>query len=228
MFRKQTVATPIAPVAPQIVERPAVRPEVEVGVTVPLLQNMAGGVAVMIGAVAAAWLVAPPATPDAALDLLATVLGWAAPLGFIVFAVATVFRAFRDEVHDAISLWALRHDSERARIDATRISELQKRVKELETAGLVEDRYSAETVADKILTNWYEHGLKPSRAECAKHGISRPDWEAANEILRAAGVMGDNGKILIDDGAEAWRRVLRQQDASHSWVLTKSGNFAKK
>lgn len=213
---------PPAPVAPE----KFLSSEVEQGVLVPQLQNLLGGLAVTV---AVEWLIylvwwrdVPPLDALAQMPALPGLTA-----GVLVWCVATVVRAFRDESGFLVAKWAERHDAARAVSDRAQLDALRAQVRELETRSLVSNRYAAQETAERILADWYEKRLPTSRAECLKRGMTRPDWDAAMKILRGAGVIGDNGQVLLADPDEAWRRVVRQQAASRSWQRTADGDFTK-
>jgi hypothetical protein len=221
---KQTVA-PIAQPTPAPAEY--LRFGRESGVSTPIIQNAWGGFAVALLVFIAAYVVNHFTAQLEVLELIDRVWIGAALTGSTVFALMTAVRMFRDEVSFIVANWAQAHDAEAAKVASARIEELERLLSEASKAGQVSHEYAAQVSAEKMLRWVFEDKLPISRTECMKRGMTRPDWDAATLLLRNAGVMGENGKLLIEDSAEAWRLVIRRTGASNHMIRSADGQFVK-
>jgi hypothetical protein len=206
----------------------------EVGVWVPAWQNLLGGFAMTLLVLTIGCWSSHPADLNGGLEVVARLLPVAAAAGVIVFCLAQLVRSFRDEVSYLVACWAERRNREVERAQALRIKMLEEEKAELAKEGQLGSRYAVYKTVELMLT-WWSGGLqagevqrKLSRRECdvALH-VRRVEWEAATDVLRKAGVVGDNGQVLSADYATAWSAVIRHMQASRTFVRTADGDFAQ-
>lgn len=194
-------------------------------VVVPVAQNVAGGFGAFILALIAA-LKLGNAPVRTAIEIALVVAG-------IVFGIAMLIRAFRDEAAIIIGHWAVRQD--RATQDELRrqIVALSAEMERLKKLNLLHDRFEAQAAAEQMIfdhfrgTNEKGQPLKINRTPAMSRGMTRAAWEAGTEILKRAGVVDQHGVIVATSYTVAMSAVLRHMAQSTTYVRTADGDFSK-
>jgi hypothetical protein len=190
------------------------------GVFIPLLQNLAGGIGAFLFIFIPLWYL-EVRTLDAAT--------YGALLGGLVFAIATMIRAFRDEVRYVVSAYGERQDRATRSALQAEVDQLRREVKELRSQGIITSKMSALMATERLLGDYYERHLDITRAPAMSRGYSRAQWDAAMVLLRAAQVVNDKGGVLVPTFAEAWARILHMQSAGMgSFAVTETGDVVRK
>lgn len=189
------------------------------GVTIPLAQNMLGG----LGAFLIVWIVAWRAgmEPKDSLTL-------AAVIGGLLFGVACVVRAFRDEVRFVLGAFGERQDKQTRAALQAEVNQLREEMKTLRSQGVITSKYTALMTAERLLGDYYERNLKITRPEALSRGYKRGDWDDAHKVLRAASVVDGHGVVKPATYAEAWAAVLRSQSSGMgTFAVTEHGDMVR-
>jgi outer membrane murein-binding lipoprotein Lpp len=189
------------------------------GVTIPLAQNALGGLgaALVVGIIG--WQVGMQT-----VDFLT--LG--AVVGGLLFGVACVVRAFRDEVRFVVGAYGERQDkATRAALEAE-VHQLRDELKAAHSQGVMSGKHVALMATERLLGDYYERHLDVTRAAATQRGYTRRQWDDAQKLLRAAGVVDGHGTLKAPTYAEAWAAVLRSQSAGMgSYVVTETGDMVR-
>jgi hypothetical protein len=190
------------------------------GVFIPLLQNLAGGVgAFLFVFIPLWWLDVIPA--DAAM--------YGVLLGGLVFAVATMIRAFRDEVRYVIAAYGERQDKATRQALQAEVVQLREEMKRLRSQGVVSSQYVTLMSCERLLGDYFERHLDITRLAAMKRGYTRAQWDAAMRLCRTAQVVNEKGAVLVPTFAEAWAKVLHAQSAGMgSYDVTGFGDLVRK
>jgi hypothetical protein len=217
----------------------ALTQNVERDVAVPLFQNFVGGVGVatVIMAVGLLWM----------RDLSVELLIWAGCCGLGAFGLASLVRAFRDEVsyvayHWARG-WAEGHMSQELDFLAEENERLQMLNRELNTANAQMSKYvrvDAPVEKPQPIEDAYTEPLRDALALCRFHeahgtitrekvmasGMKRAQWDSARRLLVDAGVTLNGSAIAIPSvTAMGMVRdfVSRQRQAVPGFVMPGQG-----
>ncbi len=190
-------------------------------VWVPLLQNVGGGFGVFVIALTGLWQVF-------GMDL-APAIKIAVALALIVFGFFTVIRAFRDEVAFVVAKWAAYHDrTVLAQRDAL-IADLQRQIIALREGEAPASAFELQTDARLLIARHYKERLPTGRREVlAAKLMTRPRWEGATELLRAAQCLDGHGDWTAPTYAAAWGRVVMHLEQSGKWVKARDGEWGKR
>ena len=163
-------------------------------VLVPLTQNIVGGVAVTgLGCIAV------QATTG---TITQAALMWCALAGGVVTCVITVLRFFGDD----FGLYRAAYNAGRRSRDA-QIAALQLQLSEAQDAAGFGDATPSATIGKRQEMAREAHanarliikvafaGDSISRAAMADRGVGQRDWERAMALLRAAGVLDEQGRL---------------------------------
>lgn len=214
---KQTVGTPTPDVLTpnQLYTR-----EYAQGVWIPLLQNLAGGIGAFLLIFIPLWYL-EVRTIDAAT--------YGALFGGLVFAVATMIRAFRDEVRYVMAAYGERQDKATRSALEAEVVQLREELKRLRSQGVVSSQYVTLMVTERLLGDYFERHLDITRTPSMARGYKRAEWDAAMRLCRTAQVVSDKGVVLASTFAEAWAKVLHVQSAGMgSYDVTGFGDLVRK
>jgi hypothetical protein len=189
------------------------------GVTIPLAQNMLGGLGAFLIVFIVAWRAGME--PKDSLTLAAVV-------GGLLFGVACVVRAFRDEVRFVLGAFGERQDkATRAALEAE-VRQLRDEMKVLRSQGVVNAKHEALAAAERLLGDYFERHLDMTRSAAMQRGYSRALWDAAQKVLRAASVVDGHGVVKPATYAEAWAAVLRSQSSGMgTFAVTEHGDVVR-
>lgn len=190
------------------------------GVTIPLAQNALGGAGAFLIVFIIGWQAGME--PKDSLTL-------AAVIGGLLFGVACVVRAFRDEVRFVLGAWGERQDkATRAALQAE-VHQLRDEMKVLRSQGVVNAKHEALAAAERLLGDYFERHLDMTRSAATQRGYTRALWDAAQKVLRAASVVDGHGAVKPATYAEAWAAVLRSQSAGMgTFAVTEHGDIVRK
>jgi len=189
------------------------------GVTIPLAQNMLGGLGAFLIVFIVAWRAGME--PKDSLTLAVVV-------GGLLFGVACVVRAFRDEVRFVLGAFGERQDkATRAALEAE-VRQLRDEMKVLRSQGVVNAKHEALAAAERLLGDYFERHLDMTRSAALQRGYSRALWDAAQKVLRAASVVDGHGVVKAATYAEAWAAVLRSQSSGMgTFAVTEHGDMVR-
>jgi hypothetical protein len=189
------------------------------GVTIPLAQNMLGGLGAFLIVFIVAWRAGME--PKDSLTL-------AAVIGGLLFGVACVVRAFRDEVRFVLGAFGERQDKQtRAALEAE-VRQLRDEMKVLRSQGVINAKHEALAAAERLLGDYFERHLDMTRSAAMQRGYSRALWDAAQKVLRAASVVDGHGVVKPATYAEAWAAVLRSQSSGMgTFAVTEHGDMVR-
>jgi len=187
-------------------------------IAVPFMQNLLGGLGV--GLLAFIGGIISELEPWTAGKLALTI-------GGVVFGIAMIIRAFRDEVRFVVAVWSERQDRATQASLQREINALSAEIERIKTAGLLSDRYAAQTSAEQLLFDYFHQKLDITRREAKTRGMTRPAWEAGTGILQKAGAMDANFTIRAPTYTAAMAAMLRYLATSKSFVRTANGDFAQ-
>lgn len=211
---------PGQPLAPEYNPNKAHQREYAAGVWIPLWQNFFGGllgVSLFIGTVH--WLISRNVEDAAGVGL---------PVGLLVFAAATAFRAFSDEVMKIVTAYGLKQDrATRAALEA-QVKQYERELSALRSQGVIQSKFLAEQACERLLGDYFERHLDIHRTQAMNRGYSRPLWDAAMKILKTAGVVDGKTTVLVSTYPEAWAKVLRSQRAGMGqFSVTETGDVVR-
>lgn len=190
------------------------------GVFIPLLQNLAGGIGAFLFVFIPLWYLEM-------IPLDAATYG--ALLGGLVFAIATMIRAFRDEVRYVMAAYGERQDRATRAAQQAELEQLRREIKELRSQGIISSKMNALMATERLLGDYYERHLDITRAPAMSRGYSRAQWDAAMVLLRAAQIVNEKGGVLVPTFAEAWARILHMQSSGMgSFAVTETGDVVRK
>ena len=187
-------------------------------VAVPFMQNLLGGLGV--GLLAFIGGIISELEPLTAGKL-------ALIIGGIVFGLAMIIRAFRDEVHFVVAVWSEHQDQTTREALHQEIEALTKEIERIKNAGLLSDRYAAQSAAEQLLHDYFRQQLAITRRAAAERGMTRPAWKAGTGILQKAGAMDANFTIHAPTYTAAMAAMLRYLATSRSFIRTTNGDFAQ-
>lgn len=191
------------------------------GVWIPLAQNLLGGLGVFTVIFVPLYL-----WTDAPGDWLMKLAGTFAAL---VFGLMCLVRFFSDEILAIVRAYGERQDRDRQRVDAQTIADLKQELAMLGTQDDVKSSVLQFVVAARLIREAYA-GKPISREACAERGTLRKEWEAANRLLKAAGVVDDKSKLSLASEADAMAALLKATDDKRwgSYVTTPAGDMIRK
>lgn len=193
--------------------------EFQQGVTIPMTQNLFGGIGAFIVTAIIGWKAGMATEDFAALGLV---------IGGLLFGGSCVVRAFRDEVRFMLNAYGERQDKATRQALQAEVEQLRREMKELRSAGIITARYQALMGAERLLQDHFERGEKLNREPAMRRGYSRDLWDSALKILRTAGVVNSRSEPLVTTYAEAWAKVLRSQSTGMgSFVVTEAGDVVR-
>jgi hypothetical protein len=194
--------------------------EFQQGVTIPMTQNLFGGIGAFIVTAIIGWKAGMATEDFASLGLV---------IGGLLFGGACVVRAFRDEVRFMLSAYGERQDRATRSALQAEVDQLRREVKELRSQGIITSKMNALMATERLLGDYYERHLDITRAPAMSRGYSRAQWDAAMVLLRAAQVVNEKGGVLVPTFAEAWARILHMQSAGMgSFAVTETGDVVRK
>ena len=190
------------------------------GVFIPLLQNLAGGIGAFLFVFIPLWYLEVKMVDAATYGAL---------LGGLVFAVATMIRAFRDEVRYVVAAYGERQDKATRSALQAEVNQLRREVKDLKSQGIISSKMNALLATERLLGDYFERHLDITRAAAMQRGYTRAQWDAVMRLARAARVVNDKGIVLVPTFAEAWAKVLHVQSAGMgSYDVTETGDVVRK
>ena len=194
--------------------------EFQQGVTIPMTQNLFGGIGAFIVTAIIGWKAGMATEDFAALGLV---------IGGLLFGGACVVRAFRDEVRFMLNAYGERQDkATRAALQAE-VNQLREEMKRLRSQGVVSSQYVTLMSCERLLGDYFERHLDITRLAAMKRGYTRAQWDAAMRLCRTAQVVNDKGAVLVATFAEAWAKVLHAQSAGMgSFDVTGFGDLVRK
>jgi hypothetical protein len=193
--------------------------EYAAGVWIPLWQNFFGGVGLFVFVSILHWLVSNDAWAS---------IETGAIVGGLLFGVVTTFRAFSDEVLKIITAYGAKQDKlTRAALEA-QVKQYEREMAALRSQGVIQSKYLAMQAAERLMGDYFERHLDIHRSAAMQRGYSRPLWDAAIKILKAAGVVNGKTDVLVPTYPEAWARILRSQQAGMGqYTVTETGDMVR-
>lgn len=160
---------------------------------------------------------------------LAPAVKVAAVSAAIVFGLFMVIRAFRDEVAFVVAKWAASHDrAALAQRDAL-IADLQAQIVALKEGEAPATAFELHTDARMLIARHYrEHLPTGRRGVLAAKLMTRPRWERATELLRAAQCLDGHNDWTAPTYAAAWGRVVMHLGQSGKWIKARDGEWGKR
>jgi hypothetical protein len=217
---KTTYQPPAQPVAPTELNPNKIHVrEYAAGVWIPLWQNFFGGVGLFVFVTILHWLISND--PWASIET-------GAILGGLLFGAVTTFRAWSDEALKMLAAWGSKQDkATRAALQA-QVKQYERELAALRSQGVIQSKYLAMQAAERLMGDYFERHLDIHRAAAMQRGYSRPLWDAAMKILKAAGVVNGKTDVLIATYPEAWARILRSQQAGMGqYTITETGDMVR-
>jgi hypothetical protein len=194
--------------------------EFQQGVTIPMTQNLFGGIGAFIVTAIIGWKAGMATEDFAALGLV---------IGGLLFGGSCVVRAFRDEVRFMLNAYGERQDKATRQALQAEVVQLREEMKRLRSHGVVSSQYVTLMVAERLLGDYFERHLDITRAPAMSRGYTRAQWDAAMRLCRTAQVVNEKGVVLVPTFAEAWAKVLHMQSAGMgSFAVTETGDVVRK
>ena len=184
-------------------------------VVVPIVQNIAGGLGLLIVTVEGVLLAG--GKWDKAL-----LIGVAA--GGALTGLMLIVRAFRDEVRFIMAAWGERQDrATRAQL----VAEIQARdaeITRLHAEGAQATRYTELAAAERLLQDHFQ-GLAITR-QAAMQRMKRREWDIGMGLLRRAGVVSEHGDVRTASYEAGMATVIRaQRGGLGHYVRAADGDF---
>lgn len=195
-------------------------PTWETHIVIPLVQNLAGGVAVF----ALCWIITVGLGHYLLWDLILRQLAfWSALLGAAVAAGMTIVRFFGDELGLLATAYRLGKRSADAQVNAliaeneqlhATARELRKTSTSHRAVAMTERINQTQTDAEHLLSLAYS-GHSIAREKVSAYISQRP-WERAIQLLRAAGCLDANGALTEPNLALSLQRLRTYTDANRT------------
>lgn len=194
--------------------------EFQQGVTIPMTQNLFGGIGAFIVTAIIGWKAGMATEDFASLGIV---------IGGLLFGGACVVRAFRDEVRFMLGAYGERQDKATRAALQVEVEQLRRELKELRSQGIITSKMNALMATERLLGDYYERHLDITRAAAMTRGYTRAQWDAAMLLLRAARIVNDKGVVLVPTFAESWARVLHMQSSGFgSFAVAETGDVVRK
>jgi len=194
-------------------------------VAVPFMQNLLGGLGVSLLAFIGGMVSELEPVTAGKVALI---------IGGIVFGLAMVVRAFRDEVRFVVAVWAERHDRATQAALRQELALALAEIERIKDMDLLSHKYAAREVAERLLLLYFAgEGTRPEReARIARRGaekrnVKRADWEMGRALLINAGVLDEKRGMVAESHTAAVSAIARYLSVSKSYVRTADGDFAK-
>jgi len=199
-------------------------------ITVPLVENLLGGLGTAIGTFSLALALHQLTVRFFNYPIIETpsrVLIFCFALGGITFGAMSCIHFFADEWRKIYGIAnARKMDKERGALLEANRGFIQ-RIRELEDQISVSGRYSALALAERLLREYF-HSKKPfTRDACIERGWSRSDWQLSYNHLRNAGVVDGRGMLLVESFELGMAKALQATQGRGSWVRSLDGDFVK-
>lgn len=230
-MRPQPTLQPAAPPAPSGDNTPREAASIWMGgVIAPLAQNAMGG----LGTAVLGALIGQALWPESIIQ----VVKMACVAGAIVFGLACMIRAFRDEITIIVTAYSagqLDETTETLRRENRRLLE---EVEYLKSQGMVAHAWGARESAERLIQDYYlalagnvrDMDKILSRASSMDRGMTRAEWEAGIKFLQNAGVLerGARGGIWTATTEEAaLAAIARHAAVSRVRIRAANGDMAK-
>lgn len=189
------------------------------GVTVPVTQNAFGGIGAFLVTSIIGWRAGM--TTEAFLILGGTI-------GGLLFGVACMIRAFRDEVRFMLGALGERQDrAARSALEAE-VMQLRSEMRRLRSQGVISAQYEVLMACERLLSDYFERHLDITRSAALSRGYTRALWDASMKVLRTAQVIDGQGGLRAASFPEAWTAVLRSQSAGMgTFVVTDAKDLVR-
>jgi hypothetical protein len=199
-------------------------------ITVPLVENLLGGLGTAIGTFSLALALHQLTVRFFNYPIIETpgrVLVFCFALGGIAFGALSVVHFFSDEIRKVYGIASARKlDLERSALLEANKGFIQ-RIRELEDQISVSGRYSALALAERLLREYFHYKKPFTRDACIERGWSRSDWQLSYNHLRNAGVVDGRGMLLVETFELGMAKALQATQGRGSWVRSLDGDFVK-
>jgi hypothetical protein len=234
-----------ATLQPPVLQQPPTNPNIPIGVpseqyllgknqhnsiTVPLVENLLGGLGTAIGSFCAALALHQLTMRFFNYPIIETplrVLTFCFALGGVTFGAMSVVHFFSDEIRKVYGIASVKKlDKERNDLLEANKAFIA-RVRELEDKLAISGRYSALALAERLLREYFHYHKPMNRDTAIERGWSRTDWSLAYSHLKNAEVVDGKGQLKVESFELGMAKALQATQGQGKWVRAADGDWAK-
>jgi hypothetical protein len=199
-------------------------------ITVPLVENLLGGLGTAIGTFCMALALHQLTVRFFNYPIIETpgrVLIFCFALGGITFGTMSCVHFFGDEIKKVYGIASVRKlDKERNDLlEANRA--FVARVRELEDKLSISGKYSALALAEQLLREYFHYNKPLNRDTAIERGWSRNDWSLAYSHLKNAEVLDGKGQLRVTSFELAMAKALQATHGRGKWTRANDGEWTK-